>query len=108
MHDVAIIYAPEPYILAVCTNRGHSYDSWYVESDYEPFLKISEWIEEVSPERRVLKGTEKDRPYRFQRRLESVGPAFLPAATGGFKALEILALHPLLLCIAHDDAFDHM
>ena len=48
MHDVAIIYAPEPYILAVCTNRGHSYDSWYVESDYEPFLKISEWIEEVS------------------------------------------------------------
>lgn len=48
MHDVAIIYAPEPYILAVCTNRGHSYDSWYVESDYEPFLKLSEWIEEVS------------------------------------------------------------
>ena len=61
MHDVAIIYAPEPYILAVCTNRGHSYDSWYVESDYEPFLKISEWIEEVS-RTKSPEGTEKTGP----------------------------------------------
>lgn len=48
MHDVAIIYAPEPYVLAVCTNRGHSYDSWYTDADYDIFIQISALIEKFS------------------------------------------------------------
>lgn len=48
MHDMAIVYAPEPYILAVCTNRGHSDDNAYREADYIPFTEISESIERLS------------------------------------------------------------
>ena len=48
MHDVAIIYAPEPYVLAVCTNRGHTYDSWYTDADYDIFIKISAMVEALS------------------------------------------------------------
>lgn len=48
MHDVAVIYAPKPYVLAVCTSRGRTYDSWYTDADYEVFIKISERIETFS------------------------------------------------------------
>jgi len=48
LHDMAIVYAPKPYVLCIFTGLGKSDDGDYTKSTYEVFSKISEKIEALS------------------------------------------------------------